>query len=117
VSKPTRRDLEILEALRHVNEWWIGERWARPMDIGGHTGSDHAYRLTRLMRLGWVEGRERTHRFRKWEYRGLRTFLEYHITAAGRAILAGGVPEKKPAAQRRPAVGFLRTKRNASHVL
>ena len=56
---PTERDLEVLHDLvgacgqdcRHTHR----REGATPLDCGGTNGSDHSYRLTKLVRLGLAE--------------------------------------------------------------
>jgi hypothetical protein len=54
---PDEEDWQILCSLAHFKEHEerIHEVGARPMDVGGHDGSDHSGRLFRLACLGLVE--------------------------------------------------------------
>lgn len=59
---------------------WLG---VTPMECGGMNGSDHSYRLTKLVKLGLAEHRKGL----KWgeastQFRGSK---KYRPTAAGRA--------------------------------
>lgn len=57
LKSPDKEDWEILFTLAHFKEHdeHIHEVGARPMDVGGHDGSDHSGRLFRLACLGLVE--------------------------------------------------------------
>lgn len=76
----TDNELTLLEAL-----WGRVERaedeWARPMDVGGTTGSYHGTYLARMTEKGWVERKRRD-----GAAVGRGSFL-YRITAAGRDAL------------------------------
>lgn len=50
------RDQEVLNDLR---AWLYGNRWARPMDLGGGSGSHHSATLAKLVRLGYAESKQR----------------------------------------------------------
>jgi hypothetical protein len=84
---PTFREADrpVLIALDH----WCARQtrlnrypWARVMDLGGRGESGHAQALTRLVRLGLAERRQRTD---TGEYIPMRSRAswEYAITAAG----------------------------------
>lgn len=67
----TAREREVLRHLRTYCEdhdykcrdgrviTFNGKGWARPMDVGGHNGSDHSYVLARLVKKGYVERKAR----------------------------------------------------------
>ncbi|MGX1098882.1 hypothetical protein [Amorphus sp. MBR-141] len=58
--KLTDRDREVLDDLAHAcrtHEEVSGSPWVKPMDCGGHNGSDHSYRLSKLVRAGLAERR------------------------------------------------------------
>lgn len=71
---------ELAAACRHHQAHGYLDGWARPLDCGGHNGSDHSYRLSRLVKLGLAEARQRS----VWMSRGSKV---YRITAAGLAAL------------------------------
>lgn len=48
-------DLRTREVLLGLD----GARWMRPMDFGGRDASHHARTAEKLVRLGWVERRQR----------------------------------------------------------
>lgn len=50
------RDADIL---RDLAGWRARDGWVRPLDIGGHSGSDISRRLNRMARLGLVYVRTR----------------------------------------------------------
>ena len=47
------RERELLIEMR-------GRGWFRPLDLGGHNGSHHSYTLTRLVKKGLVERKQRS---------------------------------------------------------
>lgn len=61
--------------------------FARIMDVGGRSGSPHAAAITRMVRLGLAERRQRRDTGVSALSRS-RASWEYRITAAGRALLA-----------------------------
>jgi hypothetical protein len=91
MTKFTERDREVLGDLvfaydQHcrINPAYA-ERGLSPLDCGGSNGSDHSYRLTKLVRLGYAEHRK----FAEWgkastKFRGSK---KYRPTIAGREAL------------------------------
>lgn len=77
-TKPVERDLEVLHDLS-VSKGEYEDGWCRPLDIGGHDGSDHSYRLTRLVHAGLADQRQRG------ALVGSRGSKSYRINDAGRA--------------------------------
>ena len=67
---------------QHVRGWLD---WARPMDIGGRGTSGHSQALTRLVKLGLAERRQRAD---TGNYIDVRTRMswEYRITPAGKSM-------------------------------
>jgi hypothetical protein len=77
----SERDFEILEELRFTNrESRCPMEWARPLDIGGGSNSDHSPRLSKLERYGMVESRQRSAHM-------TRGSKQYRITDAGVAAI------------------------------
>ena len=80
-----REDLDVLRDLRDAVDTGLspvseaGQVWARPMDIGGGSGSTHSYRLRKLAAHGYVQTLRRGN--------GPRGSLLYTITDAGRQRL------------------------------
>jgi len=77
------RDLEVLAELEaacrnHAKHDYLSG-WARPLDCGGSNGSDHSYRLTKLVKAGAAEQKQRM----PWAGRGSKV---YRITEAGKAL-------------------------------
>lgn len=86
MSRLGERDREILGDLEFANRNRADagmSPWARPLDCGGSNGSDHSYRLSKLVRLGLAESKQRS----AWMSRGSKV---YQITDAGKAALATG---------------------------
>ena len=86
----TERDLEILRELdaanrNHARYGFMGG-WARPLDCGGSNGSDHSYRLAKLVKLGLAESRQRS----GFMSRGSKV---YRVTEAGLTLLP---PHRSP---------------------
>ena len=75
-----------------LSEWCARQRrldrldFARPMDIGGRGTSGHSQALTRLVKLGLVERRQRTDTGDYITMRS-RASWEYRITSAGVSLL------------------------------
>ncbi len=88
-------DRSILIAL---NDWCSRQRrlgrldFARPMDVGGRGASGHSQALTRLVKLGFVERRERTDTGDYIVTRS-RVSWEYRVTAEGTAKLGEADPQ------------------------
>lgn len=79
------RDIEMLREFdavcRQKQEYHPGRRiWATPLDCGGHDGSDHSYRLAKLVRAGMAESRQRC-----GGMAGSRGSKEYAMTEDGLA--------------------------------
>lgn len=69
------RDFEVLNELRAFHDQ--GGEWARPLDCGGHDGSDHSYRLNKAVEACLVEVRQRSAHYS-------RGSKEYRLTDQGR---------------------------------
>jgi hypothetical protein len=75
---------ELLTTLRdecdhratHGASWWV-----RPMDLGGHDGSNHSYILSKLVKKGFADARQRGALVQS------RGSKEYTISRAGRHVL------------------------------
>lgn len=85
MSNLNERDMEVLSELEaanrnHEKHDYLGG-WARPLDCGGSNGSDHSYRLTKLVKVGAAEQKQRM----PWAGRGSKV---YRITEAGKTLLA-----------------------------
>lgn len=79
------RDMDILAELEaacrnHAKHDYLGG-WARPLDCGGSNSSDHSYRLSKLVKVGAAEAKQRM----PWAGRGSKV---YRITEAGRTLLS-----------------------------
>jgi hypothetical protein len=86
-AKLTERDLEVLEYLHCAcndlkKSRGDGSEWVTPMYCGGHDGSDHSYRLTKLAKYGYAEEKPRS--------RSSRGSKLYRITDLGRETLEKG---------------------------
>lgn len=68
----TERETEVLNELR---SWNYGERWARPMDVGGSNGSHHSATLAKLVRLGYAESKQRS----AWMSRGSKVYRAKNV--------------------------------------
>lgn len=80
---------DVLRGLAHYADLSGVEpdsRWARPLDIGGHSRSRHSYILSKLIRWGLVEARQRS------PLAGRRGSKEYRITDQGREALSAERP-------------------------
>jgi hypothetical protein len=81
----SERDMEILAALRAAcdNHERIGhmDGWAKPLDCGGWNGSDHSYRLGKLVKSGYAEVN------RKPMNPNARPGKRYRVTPAGQKAL------------------------------
>lgn len=60
----TERDIDVLGDLEaacrnHVEVGFL-DGWARPLDCGATDGSDHSYRLAKLVRRGMAEAKQRS---------------------------------------------------------
>jgi hypothetical protein len=77
-------------------DWTFEGGWARPMDLGGSSGSSHSYRLRNLAAVGLVESRQRGtlnnllagSAGQAEPAPGTRGSRRYKITEAGRRQLA-----------------------------
>jgi hypothetical protein len=84
VSVPALYDVRERRILASLAE---RDAWVRPMDVGGRCGSNHHYRLTKLVNLGLVERRFRTSFSARWyRHRESRSY-EYQITALGKLVV------------------------------
>ena len=84
IARLSERDWDILGALiwAYDHNLKYGRDGVSPLDCGGHDGSDHSYRLTKLVKLGLAEHRKG----REWgkastRFRGSK---KYRPTDAGR---------------------------------
>lgn len=63
-----------------------GESGVAPLDCGGSNGSDHSYRLTKLVKMGLAEHRKRGCPWGKYPTRGYRGSKLYRPTDLGRQV-------------------------------
>lgn len=92
VAGLTARDREVLAELESAcrNHLNIGaSEWVRPLDCGGTNGSDHSWRLSKLVRLGLAEDRQRS-------ISGRRGSKVYRITEPGRNTLSHTTNQRTP---------------------
>lgn len=72
-SKLIDRDIEMLDDLGVACRNYLqvtGSDWVRPLDCGGSNGSDHSYRLSKLVKYGYAERKRRGGYTRgSWQYR------------------------------------------------
>lgn len=86
----TERDIEILRDLEAAQKNYAAcgkpEAWMRPLDCGGSNGSDHSYRLSKLVKNGLAKSRQRSF------LRGRRGSKEFRTTDAGLKIAQSESP-------------------------
>jgi hypothetical protein len=83
MAKTVERAIEVLKDLESFSHRDAAEHpeWARPMDVGGRSGTYHSATLDYLFRRGLVERRQRS------ALNTSRGSWMYRITDAGRAAL------------------------------
>jgi hypothetical protein len=74
---------------RRFESGLVHVEFARIMDLGGRSASPHAAAITRMVKLGLAERRQRTDTGTSAPFRSRASF-EYKITPAGLALLATG---------------------------
>lgn len=96
MTKLNERDREVLGELDAACRNYLettGKDWVQPMDCGGSDSTDHSYRLSKLVRLGLAQSKQRHGpEPAEGESEGRRLFRgrgskSYRITEAGRKAL------------------------------